>query len=506
MSFVPLLKIDAKRQLRIPALTKTMRFPYILFMKKLIILRKILLLCTLICLSGIMGARGESISRPVVDQRIELLSIVARLAGFSEYQTNINKDYVVDIDKHFSSSKNHPVIQTIQEARTKTGVSYDAVMQMAISLSAPPHLTPILPLNNPGIDRWDSVLAEKFITQLQDFYTKSRADEFFKAQEKRYAQAEQELPKLFQELDSSWYAKYYGRDNAKNFHIVLGLANQNQCYGPTLSHPGQDEQFYAIMGISGSFDEQGKFVQSTPFSYLNLLLHEFNHPFINPIIEKYKKNLQKDGQDFYDEVRDLMPSSYSLWNVVLAESLVRASVVRYMMAHQATEAQIKQEYSIQANQGFLWIPDLVQLLNNYEKNRKVYKNLDAFLPRYQEFLRSWTKRLAACPKIVSVDEIKENGTSISPATRQLTIHFSHPMDTTKGMSIYTGSMGMPHFPPLDIERCRYSADGKILRLQLKPEGLKPNWDYSFVMKGERFISRNGDPLRNKLISFKTLPQ
>lgn len=46
--------------------------------------------------------QAEAKVKPTVDKRGELLSIVARLAGFSEYQSDFNKEYVNQAIRDFS--------------------------------------------------------------------------------------------------------------------------------------------------------------------------------------------------------------------------------------------------------------------------------------------------------------------------------------------------------------------------------------------------------------------
>lgn len=47
---------------------------------------------------------------PRVDERVELLSIVFRLAGNAEYRESLLPVYSGDIDRYFAAYKNHPVV------------------------------------------------------------------------------------------------------------------------------------------------------------------------------------------------------------------------------------------------------------------------------------------------------------------------------------------------------------------------------------------------------------
>src|SRR5262245_1232208 len=65
-----------------------------------------------------------------VDTRVELMSVIARLAGFQEYVRNEFKLYADDVDKHFGKHKQHPAVQFAVKIRQSNGVSFDAVMSM----------------------------------------------------------------------------------------------------------------------------------------------------------------------------------------------------------------------------------------------------------------------------------------------------------------------------------------------------------------------------------------
>ena len=72
--------------------------------------------------------------RPTVDKRVELLSIIFRLTGNPEYNRNDFKLYTDRIESHFSPYKNHVLISFGRSLVYTDGVSFYAVMSMAINL------------------------------------------------------------------------------------------------------------------------------------------------------------------------------------------------------------------------------------------------------------------------------------------------------------------------------------------------------------------------------------
>ena len=70
---------------------------------------------------------------------------------------------------------------------------------------------------------------------------------------------------------------------------------------------------------------------------------------------------------------------YGTPKTILYEYLVRACELRYLLAHDLEEvANMWLQYS--RTMGFLWIEELVELLDRYEKERDKYPMLDDFMP------------------------------------------------------------------------------------------------------------------------------
>lgn len=454
-------------------------------------------------------SKVQAAIQPTVDPRVELLSIIARLAGYEEYQTHANPAYEKDIHAHFDRHANHPLIAYTRRIRQTHGISHDAVMSMAVSLTPPPELAPRLPLSALGTPRWNKEISEQFIKLLKDFYQTARCEEFFKGQASRYKYAEATLPALFSSFDTDWYSRFYGDRTPKNFHIILGLGNQAHSYGIKLETPGAPESIYAIMGIH-RLDSAGNYIlapATATSDETRLLVHEFNHSFINPAIAKHEKLLSPAGKALLAEVAPLMPPAYRSWQTVLNESLVRAAVIRYMIAHQADKTQIDAEMNRQATEGFIWLPEIVDFLETYENNRKQYPRFENIIPLLTDTLNNAAAMMARYPKVISLGEFENGNLEVSPDLAQITIRFSKPMNPAAGISIYCGTQGMSHFPPMDISASSYSPDGKSFTMKWKKgEKLKPNFDYSFLLKGERFKSRDGYPLMNYPVSFRTSQQ
>jgi hypothetical protein len=184
-----------------------------------------------------------------VDDRVELLSIVFRLAGNFEYNMGMLPGYSADIDRYFAPYKNHPAVQMAHLLAEKNGVGFDAVMAMAISLSPPPELKPLV-VFTPTVPekRWGMTDAEKFLPLLRDFYRDTKFAEFYTSHESLYRSAEGRFAETLGSVDFGWYLRFYGKAPDLTYHLILGLNNGGGNYGPRLVHPDGSLELFSIIG------------------------------------------------------------------------------------------------------------------------------------------------------------------------------------------------------------------------------------------------------------------
>jgi hypothetical protein len=125
-------------------------------------------------LTTLIGGRPVPTTQLVVgvDTRVELLSIVFRLAGAPEYVNNDLAGYAAAVDRHFAAHRDHPVVQQARALRSSLGVSHDAVMMMATHLDSLPGLAERVAFDDPSIvlhQRWRPAEARAFAATLRQF-------------------------------------------------------------------------------------------------------------------------------------------------------------------------------------------------------------------------------------------------------------------------------------------------------------------------------------------------
>ncbi len=170
----------------------------------------------LIAVATVRAEEATLIPTPQIDERIELLGIVFRLAGAEEYQCTSFKEYDDAINMHFADFKNHAVVQQAKILR-RNGIGHDAVIAYGIHLSIEDgHV--VLPDKNSNktLDvltaRWSPVPPSLFIKALDHFYVKSRFHDFFTNHREMYRKTEERVQSITDKVDYAWFSRFYGKD------------------------------------------------------------------------------------------------------------------------------------------------------------------------------------------------------------------------------------------------------------------------------------------------------
>ena len=447
------------------------------------------------------------LEKPIVDERVELLSIVFRLAGAKEYSSKIFRLYTDKIDKHFSKYKNHELIEFIKKIKKEDPISHDAVMFMAIHIGNPPDFKPLVEFSDsiPDPDqRWKKKNSIKFLELLKKFYKDANCSLFFKNNEDLYKQVSTKFLPIYNYLDLAWYTKFYGAKPKAKFKIVIGLGNGGGNFGPQIKLKNGQVEIYAIMG-TWQVDSLGmaKFGIN---KYFSTLLHEFNHSFVNHLIKQNAEKFQENGEYIYEVVKyEMLDQAYADWNTMLSEALVRASVIKYMKDHNFKKNEIDKEIQDQIESKFLWINELVEELEKYDRQRDKYPTLESYMPNIIEAYNSYTNKIKIYeasldekrPKVISINEFNNNDQNVNSEIKTITINFDRPLMGDR-YSISAGSKGDSAYPEMgDII---FSQDNKTLILHVK---LEKNKEYQFILSGRALISTEKIPIKEYEINFKT---
>jgi len=333
--------------------------------------------------------------RVVVDPRVELMSIIFRLAGSPEYNRARVGSYAKDVDLHFAAVRNHAVVQRAKRLRESHGVAYDACMSMAIHLTDVAALAEKVPLDpHPsGLDeRWPLEESRAFLVEARQFAKEGRFDEFFAAHRSLYERTEARMKTLLdQEAHLEWFDTFFGPRPQASFTVALAPLNGPGNYGPHCQLADGKEELYCILGV-WSTDDDGLPVFSS--IVLEVVIHEFCHSYVNPIVDRHMDELKGAGEKLFPKVAAAMRrQAYGNWRTMMYESLVRACTIRYLAHYQGPASGILATLE-QHHRRFLWIDGLAELLAKYEKQREQYPALDSYFPQIVTFFNDYAEHHA----------------------------------------------------------------------------------------------------------------
>ena len=324
-----------------------------------------------------------------VSETVELMGILSRTAEFREYCMDLGGKYTEETEEWFSPFKSHPVIAYYQGLRANYGISYDAVMSMAINLAIEGNEVKIL-TDKSGLERrWQNVEIDTFLTKLNQFYADTRFHDFYTRHRPFYESVlrtyEQNVMQYFHQ---DWYQQFYGSAPTEQFRVVIGFTNGGGNYGPSRQLPGLPKEVFAICGYH--VDEQTGKAYENGMDYASTLIHEFNHSFVNPLFNTNANQLESIGEKLLKmSYRGMSSQAYRNASTVINESIVRAAVIIYLEDNGFTDEQVKAEMYDQIGCSFHWMPELVATLHDYAKHRNRYKTLADYYPQIVKCLSKY---------------------------------------------------------------------------------------------------------------------
>jgi len=428
-------------------------------------------------------------SGAAIDPRVELLAMVFRLAGNPEYGDCRLPGYAESADTWFLPVRDHNVVKRARTLRREHGVSYDAVISMAAHLG-PDFALRVTDPELPDLDqRWPRDHVNAFVFELQDFAKTSKAAGFLASKEATHGRIEAGIKALHGRLDSGWHARWFGVEPKGRYTVIASPLAGPSNYGSTLTVGGVEE-IVSVLGV-WEFGHDG--LPTFGDASFRTLVHETSHAFANPVVYANEAAFAGPMARIFPYVQKRMAQmAYASWQTVLAESLVRASVVRYLAEHD--DVEVYDEIEAQEKRGFLWMEPLCVLLERYEYDRETYPDLTAFVPELVAFFDRWgkafekrkKKEAANRPRVVKTTP--PEGATISAATAAISIVFDRPMKD-RSWSVVGSPADLPKLGTL-----KYDEEFTTLTI---PVTLQAGKTYTLRLNSERFTgfqAADGTPL------------
>ena len=329
-----------------------------------------------------------------VSETVELMSILSRTAGFHEYNMDLGCQYIDDVDAWFAPFKQHPMVSYYKGLKDNYGIGFNAPASLAISLEIDGGKIKMVGKKELLDNRWFNVDLDDFVARLNQFYTDTRFHEFYQQHQSFYNKVLREYEtNVMQYFHQDWYARFYGEEPSENYGVIIGFTNGGENYSADRQMAGKPRETYSICGywvhpqMGSVMDPQNAKKHAAP-----IVIHEFNHAFVNPLIEKEKnaKLLGDIPQRLLDQNYDIMrQQAYPEGTIVFNETVVRAATILYLMENGYSSQEVRNELNDQLSCGFNWMPEVVAALRDYTANRKKYPTLNDYYPQIAKVLNNY---------------------------------------------------------------------------------------------------------------------
>lgn len=289
------------------------------------------------------------------DARVDLVSIVARLAGYPEYN-DAHTRYARAVDAHFARFRDHPAVQTATALRRDHGISFNAPVSLAAYLDdtlAP--RGPLVPTPAELDRRWQEVDLPAFVAQLQAFARDADLAGFRAAYAAELRRSEAALGDAiagYRLVD--WFAARFGARPPLRPRLVPSLLTGDNNYAARTV--GADGGLDALMVIAVGD-------RAVPRSMTYIVAHELAHSYVNPILDARAAVIAPAAAAVWSRSSARMAAQhYAAAQQMIDESAVRALVVAFARERGPTGAAAEQLAEERRN-GFAWIAAMTDALD-----------------------------------------------------------------------------------------------------------------------------------------------
>jgi hypothetical protein len=315
-----------------------------------------------------------------VSPQIELMSIVQAISKYqSVFDFLMIQDafqYKNEITASFYSFRNHPVIQMFDSLSLKPGMlNFSAPSSIMLYLDEGLNIRKDIAFDDFIIKRVggiDSLL--KFSNLLKDFAQKSSFNKYFIEHTDFYKKIISETKQalgsnnLISEIEN-----FYG-EKQRNYTLCLVSLYNYVGFGNSIVYKNNDKDIFNVMGTSNLKDNIPSFGDNDYLKYM--IRHEFSHPFVNSLTNKYWNNIEKYSSKF-DSIPDVAKKKVcGDWQECINEFVIRAISVH--LAYGENVALGHQIYEKEKSKGVYCLDDLLFQIKQYEKNRNQFPTFDSY--------------------------------------------------------------------------------------------------------------------------------
>jgi len=360
-----------------------------------------------------------------VDPRLELLAVLQYLSG-SAMTSPESEGYAASADAWFATFKEHPALAKLQSLETY-GFAYDLAVSSFLRFDGVP-----LGLQTRNWNGYAKNMNEERLKtageggSLEDFY--ASVNDFVQVSDFRgwFESRRQYFTDLVSIVDSllsttpdpvAHLIDWYGYEQ-HSYNLTISPLLGGNGYGPDLADSTGNSDLYCVTSLDNKGDSAEVILH---LAYM--LFHEFSHPYVNPLVDKYFGMVEDASALFEPIKRKMQEQAYSSWWIAVIEHFVRGSELRLLQLYYPPE---QREFSTLSNinRGFVYLDTVYNSLLGYEQARRESGiRYDQYFPRLmQEFAE-----LENIPQTELLDLIGFKGPLNSVATGSVVVIYPDPL-------------------------------------------------------------------------------
>lgn len=296
-----------------------------------------------------------------LDKRTEIMEIMLTLTDYFDRIPKLRVptefDYAVDVKNYFSQYKNHRAVKLLTEIIHELSFDYDAPIALMWQLNSDFSINELLkyPFET-RLGRSPKVL--EFIKEIKNFALDTNYDEFYKKHTRAYQKWIEDTKSKVDENLLDYMDNFYKEELERDYIINL-MPLQTHC------NYGVENGNQSICNLGAKFSENKLEPYFLSQKNLDLIQHEFSHPLINPLTDKYFN--QKKMPTLSEEVtKKMIDLTYGDVPTYINEQIIRCTTILYLThlnCGEDEESLIKEE----ENKGFIHTRAVLQALKEYEK-------------------------------------------------------------------------------------------------------------------------------------------
>ena len=316
-------------------------------------------------------------------------NLIQNAMGFNP-MSDIETDYTRIVNKYFYPYRKHEIYDLVEEM-TINGFFLARPMELMCSVGEPPLLD-----RKYEVSRLCRQLCggEEKINTLLNLLGKFSQEidymDFFSIVKENYRQSVERAKRHINKHDFILIMEeFYGIKQNSYHYIITNLSHGS--FGISFKKNNKFDMF-SIMTLcffseNEEENELGRGALST-----NATIHEFAHPLINSLTEKYNELVKKyiKAYEWLEQYKQPnFQSGYGAWDECVNEHIVRAVAI-YLADKLGEKEYAAKHLEYDMKIGYRYLPSLLEKFHYYEEHRDTYRTIDDFYP---ELIEVFTERV-----------------------------------------------------------------------------------------------------------------